>query len=196
MTPRFFRSAAAFHVWLARHHASARELLVGFHHVGSSKGGLTYPDARDEALCFGWIDGMRKHYNATSYTIRFTPRRRDSVWSTVNLDRIRELKAQGRMQPAGLAIFEARDLKKARLYAFENRPRALDAAALRGFRSNARAWAWFSAQAPWYRRSAAWWAMNPKRAETRARRLAMLISASARGEKASPFNVARESRRA
>lgn len=191
MKPSFFRTQAAFRTWLARHHRTAEELLVGFYHVGSGKGGFTYPEARDEALCFGWIDGVRRNYDATSYTIRFTPRKRDSTWSAVNLERIRELKAEGRMRPAGLAIFEARDRNKARLYSFVNRPRDLDAGTKRAFRANKRAWTWFEAQAPWYRRTAVWWVMSAKREETRARRLRMLIESAERGERASPFNVGR-----
>ncbi|MGA2383087.1 MAG: YdeI/OmpD-associated family protein [Gemmatimonadales bacterium] len=192
MTPKFFRTQAAFRAWLERHRRSERELLVGFFHVGSGKPSITYPQARDEALCFGWIDGVRKNYDATSYTVRFTPRKRDSAWSAVNLARVRELKAQGRMRPAGLDLFEARDPKKAELYSFENPPRALDAASTKAFKANRRAWTWFETQAPWYRRSTAWWVMSAKREETRARRLALLISSAARGERASPFNISRK----
>ena len=192
MTPRFFKTQAAFRAWLTRHHATERELLVGLHHTGSGTPSISYPEARDEALCFGWIDGVRRNYDATSYTVRFTPRKRDGTWSAVNRGRIRELKAQGRMQPAGLKVFEARNPKKAELYSFENPPRALDAASAKAFKANRRAWAWFSGQAPWYRRTAAWWVMSAKREETRAARLAMLISSAARGERAAPFNIARK----
>jgi len=191
-TPKFFRTQAAFRAWLERHHRSERELLVGFFHIGSGTPSITYPQARDQALCFGWIDGIRRNHDATSYTVRFTPRKADSTWSRVNLGRVKELKAEGRMRPAGIKAFEARDPKKAELYSFENPPRALDAAAVRAFKGNRRAWAWFEKQAPWYRRTAAWWVMSAKREETRARRLAMLISSAARGERASPFNIARK----
>jgi uncharacterized protein YdeI (YjbR/CyaY-like superfamily) len=192
MKPRFFKDQAAFRAWLARHHNTERELVVGLHHRGSGKPSITYPEARDEALCFGWIDGVRKNYDATSYTVRFTPRKPDSTWSAVNLGRIRELKAGGRMQPAGLRAFETRDPRKAELYSFENRPRPMDAAAVRAFKANRRAWTWFEAQAPWYKRTAAWWVMSAKREETRARRLAMLIASASRGERAAPFNISRK----
>ena len=191
MTPRFFKTQAAFRTWLARHHRSERELLVGFFHVGSGKPSITYPEARDEALCFGWIDGVRRNHDTTSYTVRFTPRKADSTWSRVNIGRVEELLAEGRMAPAGLRAFEARNPKKAELYSFENRPRELDSTSVTAFKAAWRAWAWFEAQAPWYRRTAAWWVMSAKRAETRARRLAMLISSAARGERAAPFNVSR-----
>lgn len=192
MKPTFFKSQTAFRAWLARHHASERELQVGFHHVGSGKGGITYPEARDEALCFGWIDGIRRNYDATSYTIRFTPRKPDSTWSAVNLGRVRELKAQGRMKAPGLRVFEARDPKKAELYSFENPHRDLDAAATRTFKANRKAWAWFAAQAPSYRRPAVWWVMAAKREQTRAKRLTVLIASAARGEKAPPFQIGRK----
>jgi len=194
MEPRFFRSQTAFHTWLQRNHTSARELLVGFRHVGSGKPSITYPEARDEALCFGWIDGVRANYDTHSYTVRFTPRKPDSLWSRVNLGRVKALTAEGRMRPVGLRVFEARDPKKAELYSFENPRREFDAAATRAFKANRRAWTWFAAQAPWYRRTAAYWVMSAKREETRARRLAELIRSAAKGQRASPFLVARKDR--
>jgi uncharacterized protein YdeI (YjbR/CyaY-like superfamily) len=192
MKPRFFRNQAAFRTWLARHHRSKRELLVGFFHVGSGKPSIMYPQARDEALCFGWIDGVRRNHDATSYTVRFTPRKADSTWSRVNIGRVKELRAEGRMAPAGLRAFEARDPKKAELYSFENPHRDLDAAAMRTFKANRKAWAWFAAQAPSYRRPAMWWVMAAKKEETRARRLTVLIASAARGEKAPPFQIGRK----
>ena len=192
MTPRFFRTQAAFRAWLERHHQSRRELLVGFFHVGSGKPSITYPQARDEALCFGWIDGVRRNHDATSYTVRFTPRKTDSTWSRVNIGRVTELKAEGRMRPAGLRVFEARDPKRAELYSFENPHRDLDAAATRTFKANRKAWAWFAVQAQSYRRPAMWWVMAAKKEETRARRLAELIASAARGEKAPPFQIGRK----
>ncbi len=191
MTPRFFRTQAAFRAWLESNHESARELVVGLRHVGSGVPSITYPEARDEALCFGWIDGIRRNHDATSYTVRFTPRKRDSVWSRVNLGRVKALKAAGRMRAAGLRVFEARDPKKAELYSFENPHRDLDAKATRRFKANRKAWAWFAAQAPSYRRPAMWWVTSAKREETRARRLAELIASAARGEKAAPFRIGR-----
>ncbi len=194
MPPTFFRSTAAFRSWLTKHHASSRELLVGFHKVGSGKRSVTYPEALDEALCFGWIDGMRTSLGADSYTIRFTPRRRDSIWSAVNLRHVARLTADGRMRAAGLEVFRERDRAKAKRYSFENRPRPFDAAATRRFKANARGWAWFTAQADSYRRTAQWWVMSAKKPETRQRRLAALIQSSARGMKAAPFILAREER--
>jgi len=196
VSPTFFETQATFRAWLERHHAKATELVVGLYHRSSGKPSITYPEARDEALCFGWIDGVRRNHDARSYTVRFTPRKPGSLWSRVNLGRIRELTAEGRMRPAGIRVFEARDPKKAERYSFENRPRPLDAASLKVFKADRRAWAWFEKQAPWYRRTAAWWVMSAKREETRARRLATLISASARGDKAAPFKLTRKEKAA
>jgi uncharacterized protein YdeI (YjbR/CyaY-like superfamily) len=194
MNPTFFKTATLFRTWLDRHHATHRELLVGFHKVGTGKPSITYPQALDAALCFGWIDGIRRRLDADSYTIRFTPRKRDSIWSAVNIRHVARLQADGLMQPAGLKAFRERDRTKARLYSFENRPRRLEAAYAMTFRANRRAWAWFEAQAPSYRRSATWWVMSAKREETRARRLAVLIASSAKGAKAPPFILGPEDR--
>ena len=187
MKPKFFVSASAFHRWLHTHHSSSRELLVGFHKVGSGRASITYAEALDAALCYGWIDGVRTRYDATSYTIRFTPRKRGSIWSAVNLRHVRRLTALGLMRPAGLEAHRERDRRKSGLYSFENRPRALAPAYARTFKANRRAWAWFEAQAPWYRRTASWWVMSAKKDETRLRRLATLITSCAKGSKIPPL---------
>jgi uncharacterized protein YdeI (YjbR/CyaY-like superfamily) len=192
MPATFFRSAAAFRTWLEKHHDSMRELVVGFYKVGSGKVSITYAEALDEALCYGWIDGVRRSRDADSYTIRFTPRKRDSIWSAVNLRHVARLRAAGRMRPAGLRVFQSRDREKTRRYSFENRVVALDADRVSRFRANRRAWTWFAAQAPGYRRTAQWWVMSARQDATRDRRLALLIESSARGAKAPPFIVARQ----
>jgi uncharacterized protein YdeI (YjbR/CyaY-like superfamily) len=194
--PTFFPRASSFRQWLQRHHATARELLVGFYKVGSGTPSITYPEALDAALCFGWIDGVRTARDATSYTIRFTPRRRDSVWSVVNLRHVRRLTAAGLMAPAGLRTFRERDRARSGLYSFENRPRALAPAYARTFKANRRAWAWFEAQAPWYRRTMAFWVMSAKQEQTRLRRLAALIASSAKGSKVPQLIPAANERRA
>ena len=194
--PTFFPRAQAFRAWLDTHHATAPELLVGFHKVGSGKASITYPEALDAALCYGWIDGVRTSRGAGSYTIRFTPRRRDSVWSAVNLRHVRRLTALGLMRPAGLKAFRARNRKKTGRYSFENRPRALAPTYARTFKANRRAWAWFETQAPWYRRTAAWWVMSAKREETRLRRLATLIASSGKATKVPPLIPSSKERRA
>ncbi len=178
----FFATPAEWRAWLEQHHAQERELWVGFHKKGSGRPSITWPEAVDEALCFGWIDGVRRRIDDESYSIRFTPRKARSVWSAVNIGRVEELTRLGRMRPAGLRAFEGRAAERSGIYAYENR----DAAELAPddeaqFRAHEAAWAFFGAQPPWYRRSAIWWVVSAKREETRRKRLATLIADSAQG---------------
>ena len=183
MQPRFFASAGAFRAWLEAHGARERELWVGFHRKGAGKGGLTYKDAVDEALCCGWIDGLKKRVDAGRYMHRFSPRTASSIWSRVNLARMTELLALGRVAPAGCEAFERRDPRKVQKYSFENRPAAFDAPLARRFKANARAWTFFGAQPPGYRRLATFWVMSAKKHETKLRRLDQLIAESAEGKR-------------
>jgi uncharacterized protein YdeI (YjbR/CyaY-like superfamily) len=182
MKPRFFASQAAFRKWLDANHDRADELLVGFHKVDSGKGGLTYKEALDEALCTGWIDGVRRRIDDDSYSIRFTARRANSIWSQVNIRRMDELIAMNAVKPEGLRAFEARDPERTKRYSYEVRNRGLSAEYEQQFRSNQNAWSYFAAQPPWYRRTSSWWVMSAKKEETRARRLATLVELSAKGE--------------
>jgi uncharacterized protein YdeI (YjbR/CyaY-like superfamily) len=181
-SPVFFASTEEFRAWLARHHASASELWVGFHKKHTGRPTLTWPESVDAALAFGWIDGIRKSLDADAYVIRFTPRKRGSIWSNVNIRKAEALVRAGLMHPAGLLAFEAREAKKSGIYSFEQRqePR-LDAAELQQLRANAAAWKFFQAQPPGYRRLATYWVISAKRAGTRARRLRILIDDSAAG---------------
>jgi uncharacterized protein YdeI (YjbR/CyaY-like superfamily) len=182
--PQFFASTEAFRRWLEAHHREATELWIGFYKVHTGKAGLTYPQAVDEALCFGWIDGLKKRFDDAAFVQRFTPRRTRSIWSDVNTRRVEALRKAGRMEPAGLDAFAARDPKHAGLYSFENRDKlCFDAAAQKRFRAKKKAWAFFEAQPPGYRRTATFWVMSARRDATRERRLAQLIAASARGER-------------
>ena len=183
----FFETPAAFRRWLATHHRSARVLWVGFHKKATGRPSLTWPEAVDEALCFGWIDGVRKSIDADSYTIRFTPRRAGSTWSLVNTRRAAELTREGRMQPAGLAAFEMRDPLKSGVYSFERAAAALDAEAEAQFKANRAAWSFFQSQPAGYRKTAIHWVVSARRAETRARRLATLVSDSAAGQRLGPL---------
>jgi uncharacterized protein YdeI (YjbR/CyaY-like superfamily) len=182
VTPRFFGSQAAFRRWLEKNHATSTELWVGMHKVSSGKGGLTYLEALEEALCFGWIDGVRRRFDEHSFAQRFTPRRPRSYWSAVNTRRAEALKAAGRMHPSGAAAFDRRDKGSAR-YSFERRAAAFDSAADKRFRANRAAWQFFSSQAPWYQRVAIHWVTSARREETRARRLESLIRDSAAGRR-------------
>jgi uncharacterized protein YdeI (YjbR/CyaY-like superfamily) len=179
--PRAFSSPDAFRAWLAKNHGRTTELLVRCYKSHARDRGMTYPQAVDEALCFGWIDGVRRQVDADSFSVRFTPRRPKSIWSAVNIRRAGELEKEGRMQPPGLAAFRARERLGADHYSFESRRRDLDAASTRTFRANAAAWADYQSRPPWYRRTSAFWVMSAKKDETRARRLALLISCSERG---------------
>jgi uncharacterized protein YdeI (YjbR/CyaY-like superfamily) len=181
--PVYFRSPADLRDWLERHHDGATELAVGFWRTSSGNCGLTWAQAVDEALCFGWIDGVRRRVDDQRYTIRFTPRRPNSSWSAVNVARVAELTAQGRMRPAGLAAFERRTPEKSGNYSYENRPADLEGPYADQFRAEAAAWAFFRAQPPSYRRTATWWVISAKKEETRQRRLATLIEDSAHGRR-------------
>ena len=185
METTFFETPFEFRKWFEEHHQAEKELWVGFYKKGSGKPSITWPQAVDQALCFGWIDGIRKSLDADSYMIRFTPRKAGSIWSAVNIKRAAELTELGLMQPTGLAAFENRDEKKAQLYSYEQADSKLDEAYEERFRENDQAWSFFRAQAPWYRRSACWWVMSAKKEETRLKRLAILIEESERGSRLS-----------
>jgi uncharacterized protein YdeI (YjbR/CyaY-like superfamily) len=182
MDPRFFATAGDFRAWLARHHASADELLVGFWKKDSGKPSVDWPQARDQALCFGWIDGVRKSMGPASYTIRFTPRRAGSVWSKVNVERYAALKSEGAMTEAGERAYEAGKEDRSH-YSYETGTRELEAGEVAQFRANAKAWADWDRRPPGYRRVALHWVTSAKKPETRARRLATLIEDSAQGRK-------------
>jgi uncharacterized protein YdeI (YjbR/CyaY-like superfamily) len=177
--PRFFAKATDFRAWLQKHHETEKELLVGFYKVGSGHPSMTWPESVGEALCFGWIDGVRKSIDDESYTIRFTPRNVKSKWSSVNIKRVAELTKLGLMQPAGLAVFEQRSASQAEGYSYERREAQLDAAMEKRFRANKAAWTFWEAQPPYYRRTVCWWVISAKRDETKAKRLEQLIAASA-----------------
>lgn len=159
------------------------ELWVGFYKVGSGKAGITYAEALDEALCFGWIDGVRKRVDAARYTIRFTPRRPKSNWSRVNLAHVERLKKSGRMTSAGVKAHVTREPARTETYSFERACCALSSTDEKAFKSDQKAWDFFQAQSPWYRRTTTWWVVSAKKAETRTRRLSQLITDSAHGRR-------------
>ena len=193
MKPTFFATPADFRRWLEEHHEDAGELWVGFHKKGSGRASITWPEAVDEALCLGWIDGVRKGIDESSYAIRFTPRRTRSVWSAVNVQRARELARLGRMHPAGVAAFEARREERSAIYSYEQgRSVELGEAYERELRAHDKAWEFFQAQPPWYRRAVTWWVVSAKKEETRRRRLATLIGDSERGRTVAPLTRPRK----
>lgn len=196
MEIRFFATPAEFRAWLEQHHETDDELWVGLYKKASGRPSLTWPESVDEALCFGWIDGIRKSIDEVSYRIRFTPRRRGSVWSTVNVRRARELIDAGRMHPAGLEAFEKRREDRERQYSFEQGEVTFGEELEAEFRANPEAWAFFESQPPSYRKTATWWVISAKREDTRRRRLASLIADSEAGERIGPLRrTARKGRR-
>jgi uncharacterized protein YdeI (YjbR/CyaY-like superfamily) len=186
--PTFFATAAELRHWLEENHATANELLVGFYRRGSGKPSITWQELVDEELCFGWIDGVRKGIDEVSYSNRITPRKPRSTWSAINIARANELIALGRMRPAGVKAFERRTDERSAIYSYEQRTKAeLGPEAERSFRANKKAWAFFQAQPPSYRRAATWWIISAKREETRRKRLATLIRDSQNGRTVGPL---------
>lgn len=189
MDIKFFKTPAEFREWLEQNHDKAKEVQVGFYKKGVDKQGITYPEAVDQALAFGWIDSVVRRVDDISYTTRFTPRKRKSIWSAVNIKRIGELTELGLMHEAGLKAFNERDPERANLYSFENRERSekLPEAYEAQFRANEKAWEFYQAQPPSYRKTANWWVISPKKEETRQKRLATLIKDSEGGRRIAPL---------
>jgi uncharacterized protein YdeI (YjbR/CyaY-like superfamily) len=191
MQATFFATADDFRAWLAQHHETERELLVGFHKKGTGRPSITWPESVDQALCFGWIDGVRRRLDDDSYCIRFTPRKARSTWSVVNVKRMQELVEDGLAAPAGVAAFERRADDRTAIYSYEQRKVAqLDPEDERRFRANERAWAYFESEAPSYRRAAIHWVTSAKRPETRERRLTQLVADSQAGQRIGPMRRA------
>jgi uncharacterized protein YdeI (YjbR/CyaY-like superfamily) len=183
MKATFFKTGAAFRSWLEKNHDKADELLVGFYKVGSGKASVTYQQALDEALAFGWIDGVRRTIDDASYSIRFTPRRARSIWSAVNIKRVKELQAAGRMAPPGLAAFAKRDESQAATYSYERAEARFSRESLAKFKAHPAAWKFFEAQAPYYKRLTTHRVESAKRPETRAKRLEELIAYSSKSQR-------------
>jgi len=177
-----FATSAAFRAWLKKHHKTAPELIVGFYRKDSGEPSITWPEAVDEALCFGWIDGVRRKVSDIAYSNRFTPRRPGSNWSAINIAKVTELTKQKRMQPAGMAAFEKRTEAKSRIYSYEQKDEPVfEPALLKKFKANKKAWACFCGRPPGYRRLHTRWVSRAKQSETRLRRLDKLIAACESG---------------
>jgi uncharacterized protein YdeI (YjbR/CyaY-like superfamily) len=181
--PIFFSSPAAFRRWLTRHHAARKELWVGYFKVATGRPSMTWDQSVDEALCFGWIDGVRRSIDAERYMMRFTPRRPRSNWSAKNIASVERLLVEGRMMPAGIEAFEARDASRAATYSFEREAAQLSSEEERKFKASRRAWRHFTSQPPGYQRALVLWVISAKRGETRLRRLERLIEVSGRGDR-------------
>ena len=183
MEPVFFATPAELRTWFTQHGATEKELLVGFRKVGSGQPSVTWPESVDEALCVGWIDGVRRRLDDTAYTVRFTPRKQGSIWSAVNIGRVAALRASSRLGPAGEAAFAARQETRSAVYAYENRSAELPAALAAILRANPPAQAFFEAQPPGYRRTALWQIVSAKQEATQRKRLDKLIAACAAGRR-------------
>lgn len=182
MKPIFFKTPADFRRWLEGNHTLETELLVGFYKRESRRPSITWPESVDEALCFGWIDGVRRSVDESSYTIRFTPRRSTSVWSAINVAKFEQLEREGRMTDAGRAAFARRKENRSGIYSYENRPESLPPAYRRVLDRDKRAAADFDGRTPSYRRTATWWIVSARTEATRLRRLGQLIELHAAGE--------------
>jgi uncharacterized protein YdeI (YjbR/CyaY-like superfamily) len=186
--PQFFPTLTTWRAWLEAHHADTQEFWVGFYKRDSGRPSITWPEAVDGALCFGWIDGVRKSIDGVSYKIRFTPRKSRSVWSAINIKRVGELRELKLMHLAGLAAFEKRNSERSAIYSYEQRKTAkLSAEYEKKFRANAAAWKFFQAQPPWYQRTSTYWVISAKKEATRLSRLDRLISDSSRGTTIAPL---------
>ncbi|HMH43277.1 MAG TPA: YdeI/OmpD-associated family protein [Pyrinomonadaceae bacterium] len=183
MNPKFFKTPSAFRKWLAANHAKSKELWVGFYKKHSGKPSIAWPESVDEALSFGWIDGIRKRIDEHSYMIRFTPRKTSSVWSTVNIRNAGKLIKEKRMQPAGLKAYEPRKENRSGIYSYEQRSPELEDRYARKLKRNKAAWKFFQAQPPSYRKMMNWYIVSAKQEETRMKRLDKLIEASAQGRR-------------
>ena len=188
MEPVFFADAAELRAWFLEHHADAPELLVGYYKKHTGKPTVQHTEAIEQALCFGWIDSIGRRIDDERYQVRFTPRRKGSVWSAVNVAKVAELTSAGLMHPAGLQAFESRKAERVAVYSYEQPADAvLDDQQTELFRSEEAAWQWFSAQPASYRRAAVHWVVSAKREETRQRRLAQLITDSQAGRTVPPL---------
>jgi uncharacterized protein YdeI (YjbR/CyaY-like superfamily) len=178
MKATFFQSPADLRKWFEKNHTIAQELWVGYFKKSTGIPSITWPESVDEALCVGWIDGIRKRVDESSYTIRFTPRKTNSIWSVVNINRAQVLIEEGRMQPAGLKAFQARKENRSGIYSYEQRREQLEEPYNSMLKKNQAAWEFFQSQSPWYRKTMSWWVISAKKEETRIKRLEKLIEAS------------------
>lgn len=187
--PTFFETSEAFRQWLDKNHHKAEELLVGYYKVGSGKKSMSWSESVDEAICFGWIDGVRRSIDDERYSIRFTPRKHKSIWSAINIKKVEDLTKAGRMMPAGVAAFNKREIERSAIYAYEQKETPpLSEAYEQRFRANKKAWEFYQKMAPSYRMLTANWVMSAKQEATREKRLSELIRDSEAGTKVKKYN--------
>ncbi len=192
MKPTFFKTPSALRKWFEKNHDKEPQLLVGFYKKDSGKPSITWPESVDVALCFGWIDGVRRGVDEISYTIRFTPRRPRSTWSAVNIKRVGELTKQGLMKPSGLTAYAARKENRSGIYSYEQRTAELPEPYQQQLKRNKSAWKFFEVQPPSYKKAANWWVVSAKKEETRLKRLDKLIDYSAQSQTIPQFTIIRK----
>ena len=192
MKPTFFAKQSDFRKWFEKNHLTAKELLVGFYKTYSGKQSITWPQSVDEALCFGWIDGIRRSIDDESYSIRFTPRKAKSIWSAINIKKVEELKEKGSMKPAGLAAFEKREEHRSKIYSYEKSPVELNPEYEKKFKANKKAWNFFKTLAPSIQKASIHWVMSAKQGKTRLSRMDQLISDSESCNKIKPLNYGKK----
>jgi uncharacterized protein YdeI (YjbR/CyaY-like superfamily) len=186
--PTFFPTQSSFRKWFEKNHDKAKELLVGYYKVSSGKQSMVWSESVDEAICFGWIDGIRKSINSESYSIRFTPRRPGSIWSAINIKKVEALSQKGLMWPSGLAAFAKRDEKKSAIYAYEKEAENFSDNFLKKFKADKKAWTFFQSMPPSYQRTAIHWVTNAKQESTKLKRLDELINDSGAERKIKRLN--------
>lgn len=192
MEPKFFETQEAFRDWLEAHHQSEAELWVGYFKKATKIPSITWPESVSEALCYGWIDGIRKSIDDKRYRVRFTPRKPKGIWSAANLNQVAELIKENRMKPMGIAAFERREAAKSEIYAYEQKNVQFDKEYEVEIQNNPEAWSFFDQLAPSYKRQSIWWVMSAKREETRLKRLVVLIESSADGLKIPPMRFGKK----
>jgi uncharacterized protein YdeI (YjbR/CyaY-like superfamily) len=190
MKPKYFKTRADWRKWLEQNHEKETEVVVGFYKKETGKPSITWQESVEEALCFGWIDGIRQKVDEESYSNRFTPRKPGSNWSAVNIGHVERLKAANKMMPAGLKAFEARKENRSGVYSYEQRPATLEGGFEKKLKANKKAWAFWEAQPPYYKKAATWWVMSAKKEETKLSRLQKLIEDSAAGRTIPPLTRA------
>ncbi|HXR83036.1 MAG TPA: YdeI/OmpD-associated family protein [Hanamia sp.] len=183
LVPTFFSTKSELRKWFEKNHRKAEELLVGFYKVGTKKSSITWSESVDEAICFGWIDGVRRSIDNESYCIRFTPRKTGSIWSAINIKKVEVLSKQGLMQPSGIAAFEKRQENKSRIYSYEKESPSLPDDFLKKFKANKKAWNYFQSMAPSYQKTCIHWIIDAKQEATKIKRLEELICDSEAGRK-------------
>lgn len=192
MKPIFFNKPSDLRKWFEKNHLKEKELIAGFYKTGSGKPSITWPQSADEAICFGWIDGIRRSIDDESYSIRFTPRKPQSIWSAINIKKAGDLIEKGLMKPEGIAAFEKRKENRSKIYAYEKAPSVFRTDLEKKLKANKKAWTFFKSLPPSIRNVSIHWVMSAKQEKTRLSRLEKLIQDSASQSRIKPLNYGKK----